>query len=241
MKKLLALLMAMAMLLSLLVGCGGDDEKKVEIGETKELNEETLVGEWDMVIDFNKALSIAGGIPGISDLSGQTGMDVDAMLEAFGDIDFSDMRIGVTFTSDGEMVVDMEDTVDALVAMLDEYIEWLGKGDNLYDFVAKTTGMSKAQVKAELDKTGMTVDSYLALMSTQFDQIKETMMDSMSELADEAETIYYELDGNRIYTESESGEANGYYEFKYDGKIHITEINSMEQTSELEIGVLYFE
>ena len=137
MKKLLALLMVMALMLTALVGCGGSndnkdsDEPAVEIGEEKELTAEKLVGDWDMVVDFDKVLSVAGGIPGLSDLSGQTGVDVEEMLEAFKEINFRDMRLGVTFTDDGELTFDVEDMIDALLGILDDYVEWLGEGDNL--------------------------------------------------------------------------------------------------------------
>ena len=246
MKKLLALLMVMALMLTALVGCGGgndnkdSDEPAVEIGEEKELTAEKLVGDWDMVIDFDKMLSVAGGIPGLSDLGEETGMDMEGMLEAFKEINFRDMRLGVTFTEDGELTFDMEDMVDALLGILDDYVEWLGKGDNLYSFLATATGMTPEQAKKELEATGMNAETYLSMLSAQFDSMKETMKDSMDEVMAEMEKTSYELDGNKIYIESES--SDGYYEFKYDGrKIHVIAIEADGEKTELEEGVLYFE
>lgn len=252
MKKLLALLMAMAMLLSLLVGCGGDDEKKdddngggTNIGEDagsddRDLTEDDLVGEWDMVVDFNKMLQVASGIPGIGSVAGESGTDITAMLEAFEGIDLGDMRLGVTFTADGEMKLDTDDLIDATIGMLDRYIEWLGEGDNLYDFVAKSTGMSKAEVKAELEGMGMTAEAYISMMQGQFDTMKESFREAVDEIESEMETTYYSLEGNKLCTWSDE-EAKSYFVIEYDGDINVTAVINDGETIELDKGTLTFE
>ncbi len=242
MKKIIALLLVLALSFTLLAGCGGNtaEDNGDDAAVSMELTAEALEGKWTMVVNTNKVLSAATNLPGLGSLAGEEGMDIESMLEAFEDIDLGQMEIGVDFTAAGEMVTSAEDCIDAVIGMLDKYFAWLGEGDNLYEFVAKTSGMSKDAVKKEFESLGMSIDAYLEIIKTQFDSMKETMKASMDEIVAEMGKTYYELKDNVLSIWSDGEDKIG-YQFTYNGgSIYVTAITDGGSTTTLEKGAITF-
>ena len=230
-KKLLALLLAMAMLFAL-CACGDDKaDKKDDSGKKDKedvLTADTIVGDWKMTMDISSLLG-----------SGAMGDDMPEMFELMdpSELDLK-MIATVTFTEDGEMKMDPDDVQDFYTGMIDSILDWLKEGDNIYEMMAASSDgeLTADEFKSYCDAQGLSKETLIAMV--------EEEIPTDNTLADEMDTIYYELDGNTLYSWSEDDEGekeDEYMEFTYeDGVITITKVISEDETFKPEAGTFTF-
>ena len=221
-KKLLALLMALVMLFAF-CACdnGKDDDKKESKGE--KLTAEELEGDWEMTLDLGAMINsgVMGEVPEIFEI-----MDPD-------DLDLT-LALDVTF-EDGMMEADPESVTECFENMLDSMVDWLAKGDNIYEIMAASSDdMTAAECKEYFEENGYSKNDLI-------DEIQSNIPDA-DVLFGSAATEFcycYELDGNKLYTWEEDDEKDdeNYFQFTYaDEVITVTKVVDDGESTKLDDG-----
>ena len=242
MKKLLALLLAVMMVFCL-CACGNGADKDTDRDDDRDttktgaqgadddtLTAAALEGKWAMTMDMSALMT--SGI-----------MDTADMSEMLSVMDFEEMdlkiEMDVTFAN-GKLTFDPDGWADFYQDMIDAMMDWFEEGDNIYEFMAQVSGeMTAEQYKAAMEAQGMTKDDFI-------DAIKSEMPDTddaLSELDDELEEVYYELDGDKLYTwgkDEQKGEDECFTLTYEDGVITVIKVLSEGVTTELDPGVFVF-
>lgn len=237
MKKLFALLLAVMMLFCL-CACGNDtdtnrdkdrDDDKGGTTTTAAVKDtltaKTLEGTWEMRMDIGTLLK-----SGVVE-------DMPEMLDMM-DIDDLDLKMDVTFKN-GKLSFDPAGMANFYKDMVNAMMDWFAEGDNIYEFMAQVSGeMTVEQYKAALEAQGMTKDALI-------DAIKSEMPDPDSAMGEvEAmDDVYYELDGNKLYTwdlDDEKSE-DEYFQFTYEnGTITVQKVVDEGETTNLTDGTFVF-
>lgn len=196
MKKLLALLLATLMLLTL-CACGDKQEGKdvpsnVTPQEEKDvLTPETLQGEWTLKLDLAALM--------------QNDM-LDDLTEGVSGFDFSELDVTAeldTTFKDGKMTVDPDDVTNLYKDVVESIIDWIAEGDNLFEMLAASEGVSAEEYKKALEAEGYTKDLLLPIIMDELPDTDELVSDIDSEISE----MCYELDGDKLYTwDAEDGE-----------------------------------
>lgn len=211
--KLLALLLALAMVFSM-AACSSsdddDDDKKSNVKETvakEQTDAEKVVGKWQYQID-------------LSDVFGQSmAQSMNDAEEVMPDAPLY-MNVIFDFASNGDMTLTMEIDKDSLETFKTELVEKIV--DYMYK-LAETQGMSKADFDTLIqDQSGKTVKKYFE------DEMNNTLNATMGNVS-QSITGYYELDDKegRIYigeTKTEMESKEEYAEYSFSGeKLKLTD------------------
>lgn len=137
MKKLSALLAAVAMVFSL---CACDD---IEHGTP--IEQSALTGDWYMSADMLDIIPITADTAAIAEL-----------LAAAEDLDMRVEKVKVTFTADGKLILNTDDYIAAHVKVLQNLAQWIATGDNVYVLAAQTEGLSVEDAKKQSMANGQT-------------------------------------------------------------------------------------
>lgn len=190
MKKLLALLLALAMVLSvsmLMWGCEKDEEPE-QTEETEEKKEDTIVGDWKGEMDLTDFLNEK-----MESAMGEEMMEYMEMKDIVFDVKMSfddDGEMEMTF--DGEKAVESicDQMTDGLTRWIEDMIEESGE-DYTVDEVAEQA-------------FGMSLEEY----------VEENLVASMDvESLEQSESGEYELDGDKLYV----GDEGKYFTIDLDG------------------------
>lgn len=218
MKKLLALLLTVAMLFSL-SACG---KKK------NTLSDETLEGTWEMTIDLNALIDsgVMSDMPAVFEMMNVQTLD----LKMVTDVTFEDGTMA--FVGDG-MARFYESLFDAL-------LDWMAEGDNVYEMMAQADStLSAAEYKAQCEADGLSKDAALAQITAEFsdsDAIAAALVEEMGDLR-------YALDGNTLYTwnaDEEKSEDEYFQIFYKNNTITVHKVVSEGETTELNDGDFVF-
>lgn len=233
MKKLLALILSLVMVMAFFAGCADGSKDKDRDTETT-ITKDDLVGNWTIEGDIETLMQFASSQEDASELG--------EMLDLVKEMDLGSMTIGVEFTSDGVVKFDQQSLIDSTKTLVESMVEWLKKEENFYKFFASVQGITEEEAKNTVAQLGISFDEFIAMMDDSFDEMLETIPESM-EAEDTLQDNYYSVKDGVIYmwAEGESEEDADSYKVKYDGSV-ITVISATKDgnTADFKEGALVF-
>lgn len=203
MKRLLALIMVLAMVAAMVCGCSSKEKEKTKKIESSE----DLIGTWTMECDIETMMAM------------MEDSDDMSMLTSFEDAGFEMGAVSfeVEFTDDGEMITDMQSVGEWTLDTMNDFVSWLKKGDNLYAFYESMTGMDKDELMEQMEDAGISEDDLYEELDASMEASLEEMENSMEDLEDTVDNYEFEDGKLYIWGEDEDREDAAYIEIKAKG------------------------
>lgn len=164
-KKLLALLLAMAMLFAL-CACSNDDKKKEEISN------DDLNGEWTLTF-----------------IPSAMGLDKQFPFEGFTPTGSITTKAVI---KDGTMELYNDGIATWATKMAGDLYDWIYEGDNVYAFMASVNNMTIDEYKAECALADITKDVLLSELAKQI--TKESLVESVLDGLGDEETLTHDFE-----------------------------------------------
>lgn len=251
MKKILSVAIICVMLAAMLCGCGGNNNNNgsldgglgtpaTQAGLTiptqsgsADVNTQTgvqsMVGTWEMRANLHAMVNSMAGMQGAEEA-----LAIFTMMDG---IQFSPITFTAEFTASGEMVMDMNSMVQTVTTLCNDMLAWMKQGDNFYTFYEKTQGVSRAQLEAMLQQQGTSVQQVIAMIEQQFAALPQQLQQSMNSATATMPKTYYKLEGNRLYTWTDTANNGDYMVLEFVGnQIYVLQNVTSEGTVNFDRG-----